>query len=218
MSPRILIWLYIAVSAANVVAKFIPSDELERFTKPLLMPLLIFYVYRESIGKTTLKTLLLCAALLFSWLGDVTLMYQSNQTYFMIGIGLFLIAQIIYIITLRNATFQTPQFNILSAIPFLIYTGLLFYVLLPAGDFTVPIVVYGLVILTMTYSAYLRKEKTSAESFKLAFLGSVFFVLSDSILAINSFKEAIPYGGVLIMSTYCAAQLLLVKGLLKHVD
>ena len=215
---RYLLWIYIIVSIANLIAKVIPSEELDQYTKPLLMPLLMIYVYKSSIGKTTVRILLLCVALLFSWLGDVVLMYQSNQIYFMAGIGLFLIAQITYIVVLNKSNYQKPTAGFLKTLPFLVYTGVLLFILLPAGDFTLPIIVYGLVIMLMAIMARLRAGNTSHESYKLALLGSLLFVASDSILAFNAFHTAIPYAGVFIMSTYCAAQLLLVSGLLKHIE
>lgn len=216
--PNLIFWIYIAISATNVIGKFISSEELDQFTKPLLMPLLMLYVYKSSIGKVTKRVLLLSVALLFSWLGDVVLMYQADELYFMAGIGLFLIAQITYVFVLRKSMYQKPDTNPAKILPFVLYAGLLMFVLLPAGDFTIPIIVYGSVIITMAIMARLREGNTSQESFQLALLGSVLFVLSDSILAFNAFHTAIPYAGVFIMSTYCAAQLLLVKGLLKHVD
>lgn len=215
---RYILWIYIVVSIANLIAKVIPSEELDQYTKPLLMPLLMIYVYKSSIGKTTVRILLLCVALLFSWLGDVVLMYQSNEVYFMAGIGLFLIAQITYVIVLRKSMYQKAEISLLKILPFLVYAGALFYLLLPAGDFTAPIIIYGLVIMSMATMARLREGNTAQESYKLAFVGSILFVLSDSILAFNSFSSAIPYAGVFIMLTYCAAQLLLVLGILKHVE
>ncbi|WP_425390127.1 lysoplasmalogenase [Ekhidna sp.] len=216
--PNLIIWIYIAVSAANIIAKVIPSEELDQYTKPLLMPLLMFYVYKSSIGKTTARILMISGALLFSWLGDVVLMYQAKETFFMAGIGLFLIAQVIYVVVLRKSTYQKPPLNLYRIFPFLLYGIALFYLLLPAGDFTLPIVIYGLVIMTMAIMARLREGNTSQESYRLALYGSILFVLSDSILAVNAFHTSIPYAGVFIMSTYCAAQLLLVKGLLGHVE
>ena len=216
--PRIIIWIYIIVSLANITASAIGSEELNQFTKPLLMPLLIFYVYRTSIGNTTLKVLLLCLALVFSWLGDVVLMFQSNQLYFMAGIGLFLVAQITYIVVFRKTVYQPIRYDILKLTPFIAYGAGLFYYLLPAGDFSLPIVIYGLVILTMVVTAFSRRNLTSFESFQHVFIGSVLFVLSDSILAINAFKNPLPYAGVFIMLTYTAAQLFIVKGVLKHAD
>lgn len=216
--PNLIFWIYILVSVANLAAKVVPSEELDQFTKPLLMPLLILYVYKSSIGKTTGRILLLCLALVFSWLGDVVLMYQEDQLYFMAGIGLFLAAQITYIVLLRKSCYQAPSLDLKRIIPFLLYGGLLFYILLPAGDFTIPIVVYGSVIMTMAIIASLREGNTSQESYKLALFGSILFVLSDSILAFNSFHSSIPLSGIWIMSTYCGAQLLLVLGLLKHAE
>lgn len=215
---RYILWIYIAVSAANIISSIIPLEELERFTKPLLMPLLMIYVYKSSLGKTTARVLLLCVALLFSWLGDVVLMYQGNELYFMAGIGLFLIAQIIYIVVLKKSMYQKPGLSLMKLLPFVIYAGVLFYILLPAGDFTIPIIVYGLIIMIMATMARLREGNTSHDSYQLALFGSVLFVVSDSILAFNSFHTAIPYASVFVMLTYCAAQLLLVLGILKHVE
>ncbi len=216
--PNLIFWIYIAVSAANIIAKVIPSEELNQFTKPLLMPLLMLYVYKSSIGKVTKRVLLLSIALLFSWLGDVVLMYQADETFFMAGIGLFLIAQITYVVVLRKSMYQKPNIQLMKILPFILYAGILFFNLLPAGDFTIPILVYGSVIMTMAIMASFREGNTAQDSFKFALWGSVLFVLSDSILAYNSFHTAIPYAGVWIMITYCAAQLLLVKGLLRHVE
>ncbi len=216
MKPRIIFWIYVGTSLANLVGQLVSSEDLERYTKPLLMPLLLFYVYKSSIGNTTLKVILLSVALLFSWLGDVVLMFQANETYFILGIGLFLIAQVTYILVLRKSTYRKAELNLTKIVPFLIYGAILFYVLLPAGDFTVPIIVYGIVILVMMINASMRKGHTSERSYQLAFLGSILFVLSDSVLAVNAFKEPVPYAGFFIMSTYCAAQYLLVEGILAH--
>ncbi len=215
---RFVFWFYVVACFANLVAQVIPSDQLNSYTKPLLMPLLLFYVYQRSIGKTTLKVLLLSAALLFSWFGDIVLMYQATDSYFIAGIVLFLIAQVLYIIILRKTTYLKPKFNFRKIIPFLLYGAVLFYVLLPAGAFTIPIVVYGIVILAMLISAFNRKHYTPYDSYVYAFAGSILFVLSDSVLAINAFKTAIPFAGLFIMSTYCAAQYLLAEGILKHVE
>ena len=216
MKSKIVLGLYILSCVGNLIAQIIPSEELNSYTKPILMPLLLFYVYTKSIGSTTAKVLLLCVAILFSWFGDVALMYQANDLYFMLGIGLFLIAQIVYAIVLWKATYLRPFFKFKKLIPFLLYALVLFYILLPAGDFTLPIIIYGLVILSMTIIAFKRKHYTPYDSYTIAFAGSVIFVLSDSILAINAFKMAIPYAGFLIMLTYCVAQYLLAEGILAH--
>lgn len=215
--PNLIFWLYVGVSVANLLAKVIPSEDLNQFTKPLLMPLLILYVYKSSLGKTTARILWLCLALFFSWIGDVVLMYQGD-TFFLIGLIFFLIAQITYTITLRKSSYQKLTINLVEALPFIAYGAAFLFFLLPAGDFTIPIVIYGLVILTMAIMARSREGNTANDSYVLALIGSIFFVLSDSVLAINAFKFQLPYAGIWIMSTYCIAQALLVKGILKHIE
>jgi len=218
--PRTILWIYVIASIANVFAQVLPSEELNRFTKPLLMPLLLFYIYKKSIGNTTLKVLLLSGAILFSWFGDVALMYQKDQSYFILGIGLFLTAQMMYVIILRKATFQKSTWNLLKLYPIgtIIYGGILFFLLLPAGTFTIPIILYGIVIISMTLSAFFRQELTSIESYRLALMGSILFVLSDSALAINAFSIPFQFSGAVVMTTYCSAQYFLVEGILRHPD
>jgi hypothetical protein len=41
-------------------------------------------------------------------------------------------------------------------------------------------------------------------------------MISDSTIAINKFLQPIPQSGLLIMSTYMAAQWLIVEGLIRH--
>ncbi len=217
--PRIIFWIYIIISGANLVAQVIPSEELNSYTKPLLMPLLMFYVYRSSLGKVTGRVLILSLALLLSWLGDIALMYQGETIYFMIGIGLFLLAQVTYIIVLSKSAYEKLTFDPIKVLPFILYGVVLFKFLLPnAGDFRIPIFVYGIIIMVMASTARLREGVCDKWSYRLSLYGSILFVISDSLIAINKFYAELPFAGFFIMMTYVAAQLLLVKGILIHQD
>ena len=83
------------------------------------------------------------------------------------------------------------------------------------GVMLLPVVIYMLVILSMSTSAYLRKDKANILSYGLVFLGAIFFMISDSILALNKFYETIQLANILIMTTYALAQYLIVLGILK---
>ena len=72
-----------------------------------------------------------------------------------------------------------------------------------------------LVILSMSTAAYLRKGTISKLSYTLVFLGALFFMLSDSILALNKFYEPLAYSNISIMLTYAIAQYLIIFGILK---
>ena len=58
------------------------------------------------------------------------------------------------------------------------------------------------------------KVNTPANVFYL--VGAAFFVLSDSLLAINKFYQPFAFAGVYIMLTYCAAQYFIVNGFIKQ--
>jgi uncharacterized membrane protein YhhN len=47
-------------------------------------------------------------------------------------------------------------------------------------------------------------------------MGASFFVISDSLLAINKFYQPFAHAGILIMLTYCTAQYFIVQGFIKQ--
>ena len=66
-------------------------------TKPLLMILLMVWVYRSNFNQPKIKNLLILA-LMFSWLGDVFLMFLPwFEKSFLLGLGAFLLAHVFYI-------------------------------------------------------------------------------------------------------------------------
>ena len=79
----------------------------------------------------------------------------------------------------------------------------------------IPVMIYMIVILAMATSAFVRKGIVNKYSYNFVFIGAIFFMISDSILALNKFYEAIPLANILIMTTYALAQYLIVIGILK---
>jgi uncharacterized membrane protein YhhN len=75
-----------------------------------------------------------------------------------------------------------------------------------------------LALLGMSAMALNRKGNGHPKSFTYVFIGSVLFVLSDSMIAINKFFHPIQNEGILIMSTYIAAQFLIMRGILKQFE
>jgi uncharacterized membrane protein YhhN len=80
------------------------------------------------------------------------------------------------------------------------------------------VLVYALVITLMALSALFRYGRTTIKSFALVFGGSVLFMMSDSILAVNKFIEPVRHADFWIMLTYIGAQFLIVSGILRHPD
>lgn len=217
MKSRYVLWLFVAATVANLLAQVLDSEELNQYSKPLLMPLLLYYIYESSRGKVTKRILLLSLAVLLSWLGDLAMMYAHQEIFFLGGIGLFLLAHLCYIVVLKHSVFQPFGFSVVRILPFALFTLVLFYFLIPsAGEFAIPIFVYGIVISVMGGTARLREGSTSQESYQLALYGGILFMVSDSILAIDKFYTPIFLSGLWTMASYLGAQYLLIKGVLQH--
>ena len=209
---------YLIFSLLYLLLPFIGLDIVNWYLKPFLLPFLLATVLltADFPGKK-----LLLSALLFSWIGDIILMFADKaEIYFILGLVSFLLSHILYIILFsrqpKSALKGTSVALYLGAILILGYffgmVGLLFPKL---GPLQIPVMVYAAVITTMLFVAYkgsLTWEKPAAY-FILA--GAIFFVLSDSILAINKFYQPLAQSGFWIMSTYILAQFFIVSGILR---
>jgi len=211
-------FLFIAILIAELVTG---SNEklfmLHYIAKPsLLIALIIFFWMRSNDLSFKVRNLTLLA-LSFSLLGDCLLMFvdQSSQ-FFISGLIAFLIAHVFYIIVfLKSRNKSKSPFGFIMLM--LIYGLGLFYLLKNGlADMLIPVVIYMLVILTMSTSSFLRRGKVSHISFNLVFLGAILFMISDSLLALNKFYKPLPWSDISIMLTYALAQLSLVFGILKQ--
>lgn len=188
------------------------------FTKPLILLSLIFYfaIRGKLVPKATY--ILMLFALFFSFLGDVFLLFDAvSGLYFILGLLSFLTAHILYCFVFLKKWNKINQSNFSwVTILLLVYGGILFYILKDyLGELIIPVAIYVLGILSMAITAYRRKGSVNTTSFSLVFLGALFFVLSDSILAVDKFMVAISWSHILVMGTYAAAQYLIVRGILR---
>lgn len=183
-------------------------------TKPLLMPLLLFYFAVET-GIRSAASRLITAALICSWLGDLFLMFKG---YFIPGLVSFFFAHIFYIIhnqqlTGRGIIRQQPW----TALPVLLYlVGILSYLLPHLGPLKIPVIIYASMICLFLLSALNLRSKIHPAAARLLVLGATLFVISDSILAINRFKPSVSIFPPSVMITYCTAQYLIVSAYINH--
>ena len=105
-------------------------------------------------------------------------------------------------------------------IAYIAYGIVIYIILFPHLDGVLKpaVLIYVLAILSMSSMALNRLENGHPKSFTLVFVGSLFFVASDSMIAINRFLVPIPYEGLLIMSTYIGAQYLIMRGILMQYE
>lgn len=185
-----------------------PSESLTMKLLFKVIPMLLIIAYgwlHMAEGRTRTQYILL-TGLFFCVLGDALLVW-----WFVPGLLAFLIGHVFYLI----AFLRCWRFSWLRLVMLLPITG---YGLLIGTEITSamklagntaligPVLVYLTVISFMAWSAIMTGNR-------LAAIGSILFVISDSILAWNKFVADVPSSGVYIMTTYYAAQFLIASSM-----
>ncbi|KIA98399.1 hypothetical protein OA93_09785 [Flavobacterium sp. KMS] len=218
MKSPFLLKFYIGFSFFYLLILLYNLENIAWYLKGLLIPILWLAVY---LSEDFPSKKILLGALLFSWIGDVILLFADKaEIYFILGLVAFLISHVIYIILFNKQNKpDVPKNKGVFFIGFgfiLVYLATMLTVLLPKlGDLQLPVIVYALTISTMllyAFSGYLIWKKP-ANTYIL--VGAIIFVLSDSILAMDKFYEPIYKNSFFIMLTYLMAQYLIVIGILK---
>jgi uncharacterized membrane protein YhhN len=188
--------------------------------KAFIIPVLMWIFIVNLSFKIEWLNRIMFTGLFFSWAGDIVLEFSGRfGDLFIPGLVCFLIAHIMYLIVF----FVTPgRNNILRKylyllIPVIVYgIGLVYYLYNDLAEMRVPVVLYSIVILTMLTGAINRLEKVNMVSYYLVLMGAIFFVISDSAIAINKFSYQFESSGTVVMSTYVVAQFLIVMGYIKQ--
>lgn len=206
---------FLLAAAGNILAEQRQSTIGRYLTKPLLMPLLAIFYAQSAIKPAGL----ILAALFCAFLGDVFLLWSEKQLLFTAGLFSFLLGHVFYIIVFGQSVRSlsgVPVWFCISLIPYGVYGFLIYRIISPnLQALKVPTVLYMIVIIVMSFSSLLRVWVFNGYSFWLPFLGSLLFLTSDSLLAIQNFKAKIRNGEVLVMGTYVWGQLSIILGLLR---
>ena len=182
-----------------------------RFAKPLLMPCLIMVLMQSREPH-----MLIAAGLFCGWLGDIALMFHGKKA-FIAGLTAFLCGHIFYSICF----FVMPQASqLLYVFPALLFYALISRMILPKllplvrGKLKVPVTVYTFVIQFMSFCAFLYDLALPSAGRHMILFGSLFFIVSDTILAFCKFTGHRQH---YVMETYLAAQALICFGYLIHI-
>jgi len=215
MTLRVLIMIFfVIVAVGDVFAVKYDKVKLRYFTKTLLVPLLaLFYIISVANPNGFILSALICC-----FLGDFFLLWSQKKTFFIAGLLSFLMGHIFYTIAFLQTTYflsGIPKWFYFSLFPYIWYGIFTLKKLNPyLYSMKVPVIVYLNVILIMSFASFSRIWALKGLSFWLPFVGSIFFIASDSLLAFRNFKVKLSRGWASIMITYIFAQLLIVFGFL----
>lgn len=173
-----------------------------------LLKIIPITILMGAVLKTEASSIrpILVFALFFSGCGDLLLAFDM----FIFGVAAFLLAQFSYAVLFRQYWKGLHQRWQLSVVLLICITAMLWLLLPKLGNLQLPVMAYLVAISAMGLLAV-----QSSLAMRWAVLGALVFIISDSLIAINKFVYPLPFEGVLIMSTYYAAQFMLITGLVK---
>jgi uncharacterized membrane protein YhhN len=212
------LYLFIAALAIELLFISIGYEKARYLSKPLLMLVLGAYFISNTNPSTRWRGLII-AALFFSWLGDILLMFESSDPlFFLFGLSAFLLAHICYILFFHRVRMsaQVKSRAWLLIIVALYYASLITFLYPYLGEMKIPVPIYGIVISFMLLLALHLFFISNKRAGFIMLLGAVLFVISDSILAINKFYQPFNGAGFLIMLTYGLAQFFIVRGAILY--
>ena len=89
------------------------------------------------------------------------------------------------------------------ALLIIVYGGLFFtYIIDSLGGLMIPVAIYRAVITIMGITAVGRIKRTTRESFLLVLIGAFLLITSDSVIALNKFREPMEMAEPIVISTY----------------
>jgi uncharacterized membrane protein YhhN len=160
---------------------------------------------------------LLGGALALSSLGDFLLGVRrlgslDGESLFLLGLGSFLIAHMVYIALFRKyralVWWRPSPARMWGVLAILVALGSVLGILRHSlGSMLIPVVVYSVVLSCMGICAMLADLGTP-----LAGFGALLFIASDAMIAISKFRGPFPGNEQLIWITYYAAQFLILRG------
>lgn len=158
--------------------------------------------------------LILGTSLIFSVGGDIFL-GLNREDYFVFGLGSFLIAHIFYIVLFLRSVPPGKSFSPLqkagSGLLVAYGASMFAWMFSSLGELLVPVAFYVTVITAMGVASILAGFRAP-----WVVLGSILFILSDSVIAITKFKIALAAGPWLIWSMYYIGQYLIVIGFVRE--
>lgn len=220
---KILFTFLFILSVTGVFAGILFHTKwLDYLCKPLIMISIGGYFLLNSKNIDRKVVWIAFFAFLFSLFGDSFLMFPE---FFLPGLASFFVAQIFYIFlyyrTIKISGGE-PYLRKNSAYlnGFIMYGFAIYILLFNHIDLVLKIAVfvYMIALLGMSAMALNRYKTVSNVSFNLVFYGSLLFVISDTLIALNKFLIPIPNDRIFVMSTYIAAQYLMMRGILKQFE
>lgn len=199
---RLLPFLALVTAVLNTRADLMDLRAQVYVFKPVATLLLVAIVLR-SAGASRYRAWI-AAGLVASLAGDILLMLPMGL--FVPGLVAFLVAHLFYIraFAVDGGGLRAPW---LPGVPVLAAAVVVLAYLWPSlGAMRIPVACYVATISVMSWQAISRWWVRGTPDAAFAAVGSLFFMASDSSLAINRFVAPFAGAGFVVLATYYLAQ------------
>ncbi|WP_066208373.1 lysoplasmalogenase [Flammeovirga sp. MY04] len=214
---RKIFWgLFSIIFFVNVYSNFVDNSLLTIFSKPLLMPFIAIY-FSATWKETTENSIIYKAMMIgffFAWIGDLYMMFRSDEEVMLLALGCFFVCHVLYIIAFFFSGVKDKMMGFLFS--FVVSVIGLFigeHIASTHSLMYAPILSYSIIISVMFSFAviriFVRKDKWAWFTAAGAFI----FIISDIMIGMDAF-QGYEISHAYIMITYIVAQLLISRGMM----
>lgn len=209
--------LFVGVSAIHLWGQINGYSILADTTKAMVIPTLGIWAFiRYNPSKRY------GIALFFSWIGDL-LLIPDGTSFFMIGIMSFLLTQLLYcnlMMQRLEGSFKQQLTKKKALLPLILLGSYLIGILGlmggSLGPLLLPVTLYATALSITGFLGILIARENPKKEAKILALGTLLFVLSDSMIAFDAFFFNTPQFTYWIMATYVPAQYCIAVFLAKN--
>lgn len=209
--------LFVGVSAIHLWGQINGYSILADTTKAMVIPTLGIWAFiRYNPSKRY------GIALFFSWIGDL-LLIPDGTSFFMMGIISFLLTQLLYcnlMMQRLEGSFKQQFTKKKALLPLVLLVGYLICLLGlmggSLGPLLLPVTLYAIALSVTGFLGILTARENSKKEANILALGTLLFVLSDSMIAFDAFFFSVPQFTCWIMATYIPAQYCIALFLAKN--
>ena len=209
----------VLILISDLISLAVGNESIHAFIKPLVVPSIAFFFFSKELIKFKIGKYL-ALVLLFSWLGDLLLIFDSSL-HLLLGLFSFLIAHFFYILIFSSITmpFKIRAIHTITILFFLILAVFILQMVWgKTENLQVPVLIYTIIISVMGVTATFN---TIENRDYYSLFGALLFIISDALIALNTF-HIVSVEGInfpfLIMFTYICAQLILVYSVVNQMN
>ena len=195
--------IYCLTGIVNLVSAFFFKEGIRKISKACLMPALFVFYF---LGAERLFFPVI-AAIIFSWAGDIFLIYKDKPLFFKLGLAAFLVSHIFYIAAFLIMAGGINTIALIVSAVVAVPMALAILKLLDADKpMKIPVTAYAIVIILMSMAALQLMLARPNFAGIIIFAASVIYLFSDTFMAYLLFHGKPRYFNVITMIPYIIAQ------------